>query len=209
MDLIWDFDGTIMDTYPIMVDAFVDALIDMRIDEFEIDDYEINQVMRRHSLATCVQKYAAHFNIDADTINDKYRQYEKQNVKDANIFMNVDKVLAQNVDDGGRNFLLTHRDDDAIAMLEDAGLKDCFTEMVTKNQAFKRKPDPEAVNYLIKNNDINRDDCMFMGDRKLDVDAAHNAGIKACLFDPDGMINSTGNPEMTINNYYDFLHRND
>lgn len=209
MDIIWDFDGTIMDTYPIMTEAFVNALVDMGIDDIEIDDYDINLVMRRHSLGTCLQKYAAHFNIDKDKLQEIYNSYENDGILQATPFLNVDKALQQNIDNGGRNFLLTHRGQSALSLLDKYDFSKYFTDKITKDQDFPRKPDPTSISYLIKNNNISPEKCIMLGDRRLDVDAGHNAGIKSFLFDPDSMINSTGNPELNINNYYDFIHRND
>lgn len=206
MNMIFDFDGTVMDTYPIMVESFVDALIQLKVDDFEIDDYEINQIMRRHSLATCLQKYSAHFNLSEDILADYYHKNESNNIIDANLFLNVSQVLNKNIENGGKNFILTHRDDVAINLLKKHSIDSLFTEIVTKNNHFKRKPDPESLNYLIDNNKLDRENTIMVGDRKLDIDAAHNAGIKGCLFDPDAMINSTGNPEYNFNNYYDLLN---
>lgn len=206
MNMIFDFDGTIMDTYPIMVDAFVDSLVQLKVDDFEIDDYEINQIMRRHSLATCLQKYSAHFNLSESILSEYYRKNESENIVDANLFLNIKQVLTKNIEDGGKNFILTHRDDTAIKLLQKHSIDTLFAEIVTKNHNFKRKPDPESLNYLINSNNLNRENTIMVGDRKLDIDAAHNAGIKGCLFDPDAMINSTGDPEFNFNNYYDLLN---
>ncbi|WP_252893536.1 hypothetical protein [Lentilactobacillus senioris] len=37
-----------------------------------------------------------------------------------------------------------------------------------------------------------------MGDRELDVLAGHNANIASSLFDPDGLIVQTGDPEIRV-----------
>lgn len=57
----WDFDGTIFDTYPIMVQAFMLALTQQRVSEIELDEQDIYETMRQHSLGTAVQKFSAHF----------------------------------------------------------------------------------------------------------------------------------------------------
>lgn len=37
----WDFDGTLFDTYPIMVQAFMQALLKQHVSEYELDEVEI------------------------------------------------------------------------------------------------------------------------------------------------------------------------
>ncbi|WP_054656904.1 HAD hydrolase-like protein [Apilactobacillus ozensis] len=70
-NIIWDFDGTLFDTYPQMVNSFLLALNKMHIDDFEIDEYEIYEIMRRHSLSIAIQKYSAHFNLDPEKLRKK------------------------------------------------------------------------------------------------------------------------------------------
>lgn len=206
-NIFWDFDGTLFDTYPIMVDSFADALEAMNIDEMEIDKYDILLTMRQHSLGTALQKFAAEFSINKKELSFIYHKFEKEDIVNAKPFLNVDKVLKMVADQGGKNYLLTHRDNFALNLLRDFNLRHFFADIVTKNQAFKRKPDPESLNYLIQKHNISRSNAVMIGDRKLDIDAAHNASIKGCLFDNNNIIESNGNPEIEINNYYDFLQR--
>ena len=48
--LFWDFDGTLFDTYPKMVAAFMQALSDLGIDDVEIDEHQIYETMRQHDV---------------------------------------------------------------------------------------------------------------------------------------------------------------
>ncbi|WP_105956113.1 HAD-IA family hydrolase [Apilactobacillus quenuiae] len=204
-NVFWDFDGTLFNTYPIMVDSFADSLEEMSIDEVEIDKYDILLTMRQHSLGTALQKFAAEFSINKDDLSNIYHSFEKEDIIYAKPFLNVEKVLKKITENGGKNYLLTHRDKSSLKLLQDFNLRNLFADVVTKNQAFKRKPDPESLNYLIKKHNIIRSDSIMIGDRKLDIDAAHNASIEGCLFDNNNLIESKGNPEIQINNYYDFL----
>ncbi len=98
----------------------------------------------------------------------------------------------------GRNFLLTHRDNQAKGMLDQFGLLDFFSGFVTSDQDFPRKPQPDSINWLIETYKVDRKKAIMIGDRKLDVAAGHNANIASCLFNPDGTIVDSGNPEIRV-----------
>ena len=48
-----------------------------------------------------------------------------------------------------RNFVFTHRGVTTETVLKNIGIYDYFEEIVTSLNKFKRKPDPEGINYLI------------------------------------------------------------
>lgn len=83
-------------------------------------------------------------------------------------------------------------------MLDQFGLLDFFSGFVTSDQDFPRKPQPDSINWLIETYEVDRKKAIMIGDRKLDVAAGHNANIASCLFDPDGTIVDSGNPEIRV-----------
>lgn len=204
INLIWDFDGTLFDTYPYMVTAFVKALEENKIESFEIDAYDIYQQMRRFSLDSAIKKASATFKIDSGKLSHDYKLIEKDEVELAKPFANVAEVLKFITTAGGSNYLLTHRDDQAISLLEQAGLKKYFSKIVTKNNHFARKPDPESLNYLINTGNFKRIDTFMIGDRSLDVQAGNNANVNTILFDPDYLLDEN-NSDLVVRSYDELL----
>lgn len=95
--------------------------------------------------------------------------------------------------------MLTHRNESAKEILKRDGLLEYFKDFVTADDNFKRKPDPESLDYLLDKHQIDRKTAVMVGDRTLDVDAGHNAGIAGILFDPDGLIKADScRPEQQI-----------
>ncbi len=203
--LFWDFDGTLFDTYKQMVPAFRHALLDLEVDDVEIDDYDIYLTMRRHSLGTAVSKYAAFFGVNKDRLKEIEKKYENKDVLKAKPFVGVEGVLKFNLTQNGENFLLTHRDDLAEDLLAKFNLKELFSDAVTANQLFPRKPNPESLNWLIKHNNVQRNKSAMIGDRQLDIQAGHNANISGFLFDPDAIISNDGTPEFRFNQMPELL----
>jgi HAD superfamily hydrolase (TIGR01509 family) len=57
-------------------------------------------------------------------------------------------------------------------------MRQFFTEIVTGDHGFERKPSPEAYNYLIKKYQLKKGLSLAIGDRILDIQAGRAAGIK-------------------------------
>lgn len=66
-----------------------------------------------------------------------------------------------------------------MQLLEELGLSGYFIEVVTGDRGFARKPDPEALLYLIDKYDLDKENTYYIGDRLLDVQAAQRAGIQS------------------------------
>ena len=197
----WDFDGTIFDTYPIMVQAFMTALTRQQVSELELDEQEIYEVMRQHSFGTAKQQFSAEFSIDAERLEHDYRQIESQHIDQAQPFTGMLDLLQRLNDMGGTHYLLTHRNRSANQLLETAGIKKLFADEVTSEQPFPRKPDPASLNALIERNGVKRPAAIMIGDRTLDIDAGHNAGIAGALFDPGRLIDfRSSQPEINVTN---------
>lgn len=75
------------------------------------------------------------------------------------------------------NFLLTHRGKSTIELLKYYDIYKYFTECVTKEYNFERKPKPDAIHYLIEKYKLNKDEVILVGDRKIDIETAINANV--------------------------------
>ncbi|WP_225416730.1 HAD hydrolase-like protein [Levilactobacillus brevis] len=107
--LFWDFDGTLVDTYPGMVAAFGEALVASGVNDFEIDQDAIYQAMRQHSLGTALQRFSAEYQLDVSRLKRLYQLRAEPRLADAPVVDGAAEILAATVAAGGRNFLLTHR----------------------------------------------------------------------------------------------------
>ena len=76
-----------------------------------------------------------------------------------------------------------------------------FEEVLTIEDGFKRKPDPEAINYFIDKYSINKEYAYYVGDRHLDIDSANNAEIKSIFFKPeDSFVEPSGREDYVVHN---------
>jgi HAD superfamily hydrolase (TIGR01549 family) len=186
-DIIWDFDGTLFDTYPGTAEAFIKALNDSGIGETKENVLNYLKVSDSFAMTHFNQLY----NLD-NTFIDKYTAY-KRCIKPEMIrlFPFAKEVCRQFIDLGGRNYIITHRGDSTIKFLEYNGMMDYFTEVITKEYGFKRKPDPEAFIYLIEKHKINKSTALVIGDRECEVLGGKAAGIMSCLYNTNNISLST------------------
>jgi haloacid dehalogenase superfamily, subfamily IA, variant 3 with third motif having DD or ED/haloacid dehalogenase superfamily, subfamily IA, variant 1 with third motif having Dx(3-4)D or Dx(3-4)E len=181
---MWDFDGTLFDTYPTITRAFKLALEE----EGVTASYDEIMSLVKISESTAVDYYRKEFGISGDFKSkyDKHRKaLEPEHVKP---FRNVEDVCRGIFNAGKKNYLYTHRGSSSIDFLKQNNLYDYFADFITKENNFKRKPDPEALLYLIAKHNIVPEEAVMVGDRDIDLLAAKNAGIKACLFDFDNTV---------------------
>lgn len=178
---IWDFDGTLFDTYPYIARSFQQALAVQGI--YETTDSILTYI--KISLDACIDHFQKKHNFRADLRN-LYEQYE-QSGDDSSIkpYPDLELVLKRIVNLNGKNYLYTHRGKDALDYLAQYGLISLFTDTITKEDGFPRKPAPDAINHLIHKHGMDKRTAIMIGDRDIDIMAGWNAGISGCLFDPD------------------------
>lgn len=176
---IWDFDGTLFDTYPAMVDGAWQALKDFGI---SMDKKEIYFKMKKYSTSYLINES----NLNAKEFNELFHRYEKESTEVSRPFPETKQVLEVLKDNGGRHFILTHRlTESTWGLLKEHRLAHLIEEVVGIDQDFPRKPNPASLNYLIDTFHLERTDTMMIGDRRLDIEAGKNAGVATCLYDID------------------------
>jgi phosphoglycolate phosphatase-like HAD superfamily hydrolase len=171
-DHIWDLGGTLLDNYATSTTAFVDTLAEKGITATRDEVYRALRVSTAHAVAT--------FAPNVPGFRSEYKAAEAVALARPVLFDGAREVLAAVVRAGGRNFLVSHRDRQVLRLLEETGIAEFFTAVVTADDGFPRKPDPAALLHLVEKYDLR--DVVAIGDRPIDVEAAVAAGIDAIYF---------------------------
>ena len=192
-DLICDFDGTLFDTYPPMCTDLKHTMAALGY-EFTVEELLEQFTQSREAvLEYCAQRTG----MTAEQVDRHYRAYVTEHGQpEAKPFPHVEEVLANFQAAGGRNFVFTHRSESVHDYLAEAGLTKYFTEVVSAGKTFARKPAPAGNLYIIQHNGCDKARMMAVGDRELDVLAAKNAGIEACLFTQE-QVNSAADHQIS------------
>jgi len=178
---IWDLGGTLIDNYEASTGAFVEALVEFGIVPAATPQLH-DDVYR--ALRTSTDQAIAEFAPNTPAFLARYRELEAPHLDDPLLFPGAEQVLSAVISAGGQNFLVSHRDDQVRQILQSAGIADKFREVVTKNNGFARKPNPESFDYLIDKYQLDRAKTVTIGDRPIDIEAGAAADIATVYFDP-------------------------
>lgn len=168
---IWDFDGTLFNTYPVMLIALQQAITKHGIEY----DCDLARFIKEKSIREFADQYGT------QTFLDDYHQIESELQQAPTYYPEIPMILKTIVKRGGQHFVVSHRDDKTYAYLGE--LNSLFTEIITSDHHFARKPNPESLRYLIDKYHLEPDQTAMIGDRPLDILAGQHAGIKTILFD--------------------------
>lgn len=175
----WDFDGTVMDTYPAMTEAFVRMAVRFGV---EIT-HERALSLLKNNLTHALNVIAGENGLDAAGMVPVYREEERETLlRMARPVAGIPEALRELP---GRHYLVTHRNRAALDYLDSMGLKGFFTDFVVEDDGFPRKPAPDSLLHLLRRHGLDPAECVMIGDRPLDTAAGRNAGMLSCLLDEE------------------------
>ena len=179
-NIIWDFDGTLFNTYPAMC-RDLQAVMEGFGVHASLEDLLPRFTTSRETVLTWCGEQAG---MTAQEVDQIYRAWVTEHGQpEAYPFPHVRSILERFQAAGGRNFVFTHRSGSVHDYLAGADLTKYFTDVVSAGTTYARKPAPAGNLHIIETHGLDKARTLAVGDRELDVLAAKNAGIHACLFD--------------------------
>ncbi|WP_125566891.1 HAD-IA family hydrolase [Companilactobacillus insicii] len=193
--IVWDFDGTLANSYPGIVMATQKSLK---------ENFDINiskDSIYKEILKTSVRKLTTELlDGDADKAKAFYKSYKlfEQNYYDQIKLMPHARIILEYCKlQGYQQFIVTHRDTSIFNIAKRLDIAKYFTEIISVEDGHTRKPDSEMLDYLINKYSIDPSEMWSIGDRKIDIDfgkAAHTKTIllsdKKVDFDVDYQVKS-------------------
>jgi phosphoglycolate phosphatase-like HAD superfamily hydrolase len=178
---IWDFDGTMFNSYPHMSRAFQKSLQEFGVDE---PTRNILQYMKQ-SVGSCVDFYREKYDLGPELRDIFNRNDSEGALQEIAPYPDLKEVLMEIISSGGKNYIYTHRKKSVFDYINAYQLEMLFTDAVTMDDNFPPKPAPDALLNLISRHSMEKRTVLMTGDRDIDVLAGVNAGVSACLFDPE------------------------
>lgn len=171
---IWDFDGTLMDTYPTIASHLRLALQDFGHDA----TYQEIMAQMMDTIPAAVRYFSELYQLPE--LKARYDLYHADEADaPADLFPQVKEVLQRIRELGGINCIFTHRGASIYGKLERAGILEEFGGIVTAaDPQFAAKPAPDSVLYLMEKYGGAPETTVMIGDRECDLGSGRNAGCR-------------------------------
>ena len=176
---IWDLDGTLLDSYEAILSGIEETFAQFAI---PYDKEQVREFILKYSVQDLLVQVAEERKLDMEVLNKVRAQSLAEKNAQVVLMPGAREVLAWAKETGIQQFVYTHKGDNAFTILRDLGLEYYFTEILTSQSGFARKPSSEAATYLIDKHQLNPDNTYYIGDRTLDVEFAQNSGIQSINF---------------------------
>ena len=176
---IWDLDGTLLDSYEAILAGLEETFSQFKI---PYDKEKVRSYILKYSVQDLLQEVAEEKNLDLTELNQARAQSLAEKNAQVVLMPGAREILAWAHKAGTQQFVYTHKGENAFAILGDLDLLQYFTEILTNQSGFARKPDPEAAVYLLEKYDLDPEETYYIGDRTLDIEFAQNSGIQSINF---------------------------
>lgn len=175
--LLWDLGGTLVDTYPALDRAFAAVLAAHGHAVEEVEVSRLTRVSTGHAVETLARRFAVD-EAEFEAANDRLKEHWRTHP--APVMAGAHALMADVRAAGGLNLVATHRDRTSAMSLVD-GLGLVVDDLVSTSDGFPRKPDPAMIHEILHRHGIAPDDCLAVGDRPIDAEAAVAASVDTAL----------------------------
>ena len=177
--VFWDLGGTLVDTYPQLDEALAGVV---RAHGRQVATTHVAIWTRRSTGAAIAELSRAYgipvaeFEAAEAELKGLWHQHPAPAMPGARQLMD-DIAMA-----GGLNLVVTHRDrGSAMALV--GGLDLPVDDLISTGDGYPRKPDPAMYLAMLTAHDLDAVECLAVGDRPIDAEAAHAAGLEAAMLE--------------------------
>ena len=199
-NIIWDVDGTLLDTYPAITRAFVWAMADLGA---AVDGAHVLE-LALIGLGRCAATLAQEAALDVAAVEAAFdARYEAIPPGEQGPFPGAREVCRAVVDEGGKNAVVTHRARaSTLGLLGAHGMGDLFSAVASVEDGYPKKPDPAAFLAVLRHCSLDPAQTLAVGDREIDIRAGRAAGLRTALF---GNSQTQVEPDLRIRTYAELL----
>ena len=193
---IWDLDGTLLDSYDVIVEAAARTAEDAGVRD---DKGDVLKAVKQGSVSAYLKDVSARTGETTENLFQHYRTYTHGMDDRIGLVDGAGEALERLQRAGAVHFVYTHRGSSSEPILRRLGILKFFREVVTSEYGFSAKPSGEGVRYLLEKYGLDPAQTWYAGDRTLDVFCAKDAGVRALLYLPaDSCVSATGKEDRII-----------
>jgi phosphoglycolate phosphatase len=175
---IFDLDGTLIDSKKDLVLSVNAAMVHMGLEELE--EERISSYVGNGAPVLIERALGEHFTPEAHARALQYflEYYKDHKLDYTRFYPGVEESLRRIHSAGIRLAILTNKPVGAsIAIIEGLGASALFDRIYGGNSFPEKKPNPIGIETLMLETGVGRDHTLMVGDSRVDVETARNAGV--------------------------------
>lgn len=179
--VIFDLDGTLLDTIEDISDSVNAVLREKKYHEFDVDEYKYFAGRGIDELIASVIEKGEIDPLEHPEIKKGYmKEYKvRQNIK-TKIFPGIlDLIIELQNLEISVNILSNKPDNQTQEVVKHYFRNTKFDYVYGKKTELSIKPYPESVLHLIEKLKVSKDEVLYIGDTNTDIQTAKNAGLKS------------------------------
>ncbi|MDO5436091.1 MAG: HAD-IA family hydrolase [Clostridia bacterium] len=180
ISLIFDCDGTLIDSYPAITDAARRLFLAHGV---ACDTEDIRRRALHTWLSRCIEDIAAENGLDPGMMVRDLARFPEDPAM-IRPMPHVEELLRCGM---FRCFVYTHRGPGCRQIFSRLGFIDCFEDIVDSSYHFPRKPDSAGVDHLVEKYGLDRHRTYYVGDRSIDIECGLNAGVGTIFLKSSGL----------------------
>lgn len=176
--IIFDFDGTLVNTNDVVIDAWQHTY--RHYLGCEKPKEHITKCFGEPLLITMEREFP---DVDVAISAEVYRERQREKADElVRLFPQIEELLVGLKEKGFKMGIVTSRTREAtLFYLDKFGIADYFDEVVTCDDTSKHKPDPEPVLLGLKKLNAKAEETLMIGDSHFDMQCANGAFVKTVL----------------------------
>lgn len=178
--ILFDYDGTLMDTNEVVLQSWQHTFRTIRGHE---EDLSVIRKTFGEPLVMTLEKTFPEIPLEESLAI--YRTYQKEVFTDfVEVFPGMMELLQQLKEKGYKLGLVTSRTKDTTWRgLEVYGMDQYFDAVITAGDTDKHKPDPEPILITLEKLGAAPEEAIMVGDTMFDLLCAQNAGVRSVIVD--------------------------
>ena len=193
---IFDFDGTLSDSYA----SFVKAAM-MIAEKYGVpaEREQVYYLLKKYSTVHLFDTLP--FGENRDIAYAAFNQLSKELLaKEAEMISGTKELLDFIRANGGTSYIYSHSGEIVLHNVKRWGIAHYFADCMLGDKSYPRKPAPDALLVLVRRNNLDLSRSVMIGDRDIDILAGKNAGMAGILIDDENFY-----PDLAVEDKVDAL----
>lgn len=178
--IIFDLDGTLLDTLEDIADSANEALIASGFDPHPLDEYRFFVGNGVENLVKMMLPKDTQQSVIDQIIAGFQQAYHRNYANKCQPYPGIMPLIDELIQRGYKMGVCSNKPDAFTQVMVDLYFKNVdFVAVTGERKDLPRKPNAAMVHYILQKMNLSEDECLFIGDSDVDVKTANNAGLKS------------------------------